>query len=461
MGERIVEERGGRAGFAALARIALLVVAVVVGGREVRAQGQMSQPGVPSEINVVENYSTGGLVEIVIPNMATGFQEKCLVYMPFDSLHLGPRPVLVVFHPFGQNHMDAYDDTDLVEECRARGWFLISPLGASKKGFSSLTSQANQEFVIEGVVEAFAPWVDYTRIYGIGFSMGAGDAAAYAARHLDPFDPLFAALFLHTGSMDKAYGWQTNPGTQWIHEFWTGGTPSQVPFEYERVSPIKVDSFTGLLLPGTHLGTNLQHVPNKTYIADDDPNFELKQQAYALVQYQAGFPSGDFAYEFDTTDYSALPLAHTWDTLDQGAALDWLAQRQLRLPDSGRLRVDVDDHQYWWFRVKQDQLGAFTDFDWSVDTAANTVSVTGSENLGGVRIPYSLMGFQPGPLTITTGSADGTSDVFIVSGLGAAPTAVLRNGAPAQQGTHFNYNAVADMLLLYGTPASVDWTVTP
>lgn len=436
------------------------LLAVVVAAPEVRAQGQMSQPGVPSQINTVENYTTGSLVEIVIPNMPTGFQEKALVYMPFDSLHLGPRPVLVVFHPFGQNHFDAYDDTDLVEECRQRGWFLVAPLGASKKGFSSLPSQANQEFVIEGVCDAFAAWIDPTRIYGIGFSMGAGDAAAYAARHLDPFDPIFAAVFLHTGTMDKAFAWQTEPATQWIHEFWTGGTPTQVPFEYERVSPVTLDPVSGqVMLAGTHLGDNLQHVAHKTFIADDDPLDDLKKQAFGLVQYLASVP-GDFAYEFDTSDLSALPNAHSWESLDQSAALDWLAQRQLRLPDAGRLRVDSDG-QYWWFDVKQDQLGAFTDFDWSLDLAANTVSVTGTENLAGVRLPYALLGFQPGPVTITTQSADASSDIFVISGLGGPPTSVLRNGAVAQAGPQYTYVAQTDQLLLFGSGMTIDWTVTP
>lgn len=423
--------------------------------------GTMSSPSEPFQLNPVEYYSTGSLFEVVFPNMPSGFQEKFLIYIPIDSVHLGPRPLLTVFHPFAQNHFDAYDDTDLIEECRARGWFCVAPLGASKKSFSSLESQQNIEIVLRCVRDVFPGWIDASRYYAIGFSMGAGDAATYAARHLDPWRPIFAGIFLHTGTQDKVANWMSALGTQWIHEFWTGGTPTQVPFEYDRASAVRTDYFTKDVLPGRHLGTNLQHIPNKTFIAKDDPNTDLKAQAFGLVQY-VNTLLGDVAYEFDPSDYSALPYAHTWDTLDQAAALDWLSQRQLtELPKAGELRVDVDG-QYWWYGVDQEQSGAFTDFDWALDPATNSIEVRATSNLERVRIPYGLIPFAAGaPLQIRTGSSDGTADTLVLNDMGASPALVLLNGVAAVAGVDYVYDSVSGNLTLHAGPQADQWTVQP
>ncbi|WP_145183462.1 alpha/beta hydrolase [Planctomycetes bacterium Pla163] len=420
--------------------------------------GAMSSPTDPFQLNPVQYYATGSLFEVVFPNMPSGFQEKFLIYIPIDSVHLGPRPVLTVFHPYGQNHFDAYDDTDLIEECRARGWFCIAPLGASKKSFSSLESQQNIEIVLRCVRQAFPGWIDPTRYYAIGFSMGAGDAATYAARHLDPWKPIFAGIFLHTGSHAKAYEWNTNAGVQWVLEFWFGGTPTQAPFRYAQASTVELNPLTGMVLPGPHLGRNLHAVPSNTYVAKDDPLVDLKKQAKALVQYMFTFP-GNFDFAENTADLSALPYAHSWDALDQTAALDWLAGHQLALPTEGALRADRDD-QYWYFRIEQDQTDAFTDVDWRVDVAANEIDMTNTVNLDTARIPYDLVGFAAGPVTVRTSSADATADTFVLDGIASAPSAVQVNGNLATTGVDFDYDPVAQKVVLYGGAQIDVWTVT-
>jgi hypothetical protein len=55
----------------------------------------------------------------------------------------------------------------------------------------------------------------------------------------------------------------------------------------------------------------------------------------------------------NTADLSGLPFAHTWASLDQHAACDWLAGHQLSLPTSGRLVVDRKA-QCWWYRIEPD-----------------------------------------------------------------------------------------------------------
>jgi hypothetical protein len=418
--------------------------------------GEMADPA-PIEVIPLTYHPEGVVAEVIVNDTPSGFKEKAILYLPMDSIALGPRPMLVVFHQFGKTHNDVWQNTTLIDECRARGWFCLAPLGGTKTNFASLPSQANVELILSCAQSVFGTWLDRTRIYAIGFSMGAGDASTYAARHLDPWKPIFAAVHLHTGNHDKGYVWQTEPGVREILEFWFGGTPNEEPFAYRQASTVEIGFPSNMLIAGDHLGRNLQHTGTYSFYALDDPFTNLKIAATRFYQYVNSFSTlADGGV--NTADLSGLPFAHTWASLDQHAACDWLAGHQLSLPTSGRLVVDRKA-QCWWYRIEPDAPEQFATLDWSIDLAARSASATNTQRLLRTELPYLLCGFAAGPLTVTTSSFDGSTDEFVLTGLLAGPQSVSLAGSPAVSGSDYAFDASTGRLVLFASGAAQTWTI--
>ena len=172
----------------------------------------------------------GFLVEL--QNSPTAFAEEFFVQLPPSPSKTTRSPLLVAFHKFGSTALDIPVNTDFEQECFNRNWFLVAPLGASPKSFSSISSQANTEVVIELMVDRFGAYIDSNRIYGVGFSMGGGNVMNYAARHVDPSRPMFAAIINHTGPVSLRQNYIEQPKNQFILDIWYGGSPDQFPFKY-------------------------------------------------------------------------------------------------------------------------------------------------------------------------------------------------------------------------------------
>jgi len=68
----------------------------------------------------------------------------------------------------------------------------VAPRGIYKENFGAPLPQDQQQQVIDWVLAHYP--IDRDRIYGIGFSMGGGGVASYAARHLDRTGAMFAAM---------------------------------------------------------------------------------------------------------------------------------------------------------------------------------------------------------------------------------------------------------------------------
>ena len=187
--------------------------------------------------------------------------------MPADR----PAPLLVGFHQFSASHLDIFVNTTFPQEASARGWYLLGPLSGSQGNFSSIESQINTKYVIEWVLENFL--VDEGRIYGVGFSMGGGSVTNFAARHVDPGGPMFAALCNHTGSVSVHDSYiNANPQGRTILESIFGGSPTRNLFAYQRSSVIDLDPVTGEVVPGADLARNLTHVPLRNFYAHGGPD---------------------------------------------------------------------------------------------------------------------------------------------------------------------------------------------
>lgn len=387
-----------------------------------------------------------------------GYLEPFILLVP-SPLPATPRPLVVVFHKFGSSHLDVLQNTDFVRQCARRGWFLVCPTGASRKHFGSLESQANTEAVLEWIRHNPSLRIDEERIYGVGFSMGGGAALSYAARHRDPAGLRFAALINHSGGVALNHTYLNEPSVRWILDFWygDGSVGSAQPWRMTRSSALDFDPTTLSVDPTSDMVRNLGSTPLSTFCASADPILYLPVQNDVLdVHLRQGLGrASDPNYA-----YQVVPFAsHEWGMLDASAACDWFAQHRLTDPTAGRLLADQDG-VFEQFLVEQDQPGAFTPLDWSLDASANRVELLATANLTRVTLDPIAAGLSTGAdLELRVSSADGTGGEFALAHWPASPSQVLRDGVAS---TAWTYDASTRELVLLESDAALHvWTVVP
>jgi hypothetical protein len=393
--------------------------------------------GAGSYTNLEEGELCWRRSSVTIPNPGSGWVETFRVQEPC-SPKSEPAPLLVLFHKFGSSHLDTQVNTEFFEVAGDRRWYVVAPLSAATKHYGATPAQINTKVVIDYMLNNFSANIDPDRIYGVGFSMGGGAMVTYASRHVDPAGGMFAALLSHTGggSLWHTYGNSfddddvddnlktgANLETPDILDFWFGGPPTSLPFEYQRHSVMDIDPF-GAVNPGTSLITNLSHIPIHTWYAVSDPIGHLVTQTIQIA----------LAFEDTYGGSSALTAspgsAHVWNTLDEVAVLDWLEQYTLTLPTSASTLADADG--IWFhFDVVQDAAGAFTPFDWNIDTFTNTLTINNTANLQRIIVNTTGAGLDPGgDMTLNVGTTDGMGDEVRFLDIVSAPSLVLRDGVP-------------------------------
>ncbi|HUR29616.1 MAG TPA: hypothetical protein VM509_15610, partial [Planctomycetota bacterium] len=352
---------------------------------------------------------------------------------PFNLIVPSPlpatqRPLLVVFHKYGASHNDVLQNTDYVFECAKRGWFLVCPLGGSKKHFSSLDSQVNTEAVLDWLLANASLRIDRERIYGVGFSMGGGAVLNYAARHRDSAHAVLAAVINHSGGVSLTNTYLNDPPVRFILDYWfgDGSTGSAVPWNMTRSSVIDFDPNTMVVDTTTDLARNLGSTPIATWRPSVDTIPYLPEQNDALNQHlttNLGRVPG-LTYSYNVVTFTG----HLWRMLDAATACDWLEQFTLQVPASGRLLADQDG-VYEQFFVEQDASGAFTPVDWNLDAASNTLSLSATGNLKRMSFDPVAAGLATNAvLHVTTGSADGSGDEIVIAHWPQSPSAITRDG---------------------------------
>ncbi len=436
---------------------------VQVGGGSVAATGGVTslqavpaQPGSPSSLVYIGSITTG-----------TGFPEAFVLHTPTQLPNPQPAPLLVVFHQFGKSHTDLLN-TGFVQAAFERGWYVVCPLGGSKKHFSSIPSQLNTEIVLNWLLSVPFFNVDRDRIYGVGFSMGGGAVSNYAARHKDPGAPVLAALVNHTGtvSIENAYLDDCvyfGCAAQWIFDFWFGDSTagSASPWAMARSSTVAYDPATLAVDPDRSLAVNLLDTGVRlTRGASDNSVPYLPEQMSVLRDHLTALG----APQAVSPDYQELPYSsHDWDLLDYGATLDWLGLHVRATPAGGRVIAD-GNRRYYHFSLEQGSGLAFSPFEWWVDTAANAVGFESSANVQRVTVDTASAGLDTSaPLTVSLGdvggTGDGTGDVLRLGGYAAAPSAVTRDGVPT---TAWTFDAQLGTLTLQESNGAPHvWLVTP
>jgi acetyl esterase/lipase len=388
----------------------------------------------------------------------SGFSESFIIFAPTAPSTL-PRPLLVAFHGFGFTQKDIIFNTSFVSQCAERGWYMMAPLSASGGHFMSDPGMINTEAALAWTFSKFN--IDKTRIYAAGFSMGGGMALNYAARHLDPMRGMFAAIVNHSGAVDLNDTYATDPASQFVFDFWYGnGTPNTANADkMTRSSVIQYDEVAGHVNPNTDLIRNLSHVPLQMLRASNDPLTGLIKQCDRLDEHLLSLgriPGPSYSYQVING------FEHSWDTLNEQAACDWLSQFSLTMPDNGRTLASSESF-YFHFFVNQTDTTKLTPFTWSVDTISNQLNISETANLTSLAVITGWAGLHTNQqLTVVLQSGDGLDNNVTLNGYPVKPSAVLRDGMvlPA---THWGYSAAGGTVSLteYDGANAHTWVIQP
>lgn len=406
---------------------------------------------------------------------ATQSMEAFTIYAP--ELPAGQRaPLLTGFHAASVGWLGIQEFSGLIPEAIQRDWFLVAPwqrntAASQNVSYGSEQSQLHVEAVLDFVLRRYA--IDRDRIYGIGFSMGGGNALSYAARHRDRRHGAIAAVVNHTGTvaLSDVYA-NVNGNVQTIMEQTFGGTPQAVPFEYQRSSLIELDSAGVLVSGGRHMARNLVSVPVQSWYHVADINGYLVNQTQAFDGFLSQL-SGSQTQVFPVTTSTSNCVSlgqHCWDTVDRTMALDWLSN--FTLDSSPAFGTVLTDRSVRWgqFEVEQAQPGAFSSFEFEVDPTGNSLLLSGPENLSGVTADISDLGLRADqPLSMRMRAAPGQSMVIRLTGWAAAPGSVERNATTrlpdcsgTGQGTRWCHDPASQSLLIVEDGMSQSsWVILP
>ena len=397
---------------------------------------------------------TPGIWHITFDDPGTGWKERFLLAVP--AVPLAPAPLLVMFHGYSATEWDCQENTPIMKDAMKRGWYVVAPLGAHTKSYGITYAQTNIEVVLDWIDQLF--WVDDARVYGLGFSMGGGAAASYAARHLDPDHLRFAALVNHTGSTSLSH-------TYWSvinHDLFDmpemfGGSPTLYPFEYARCSVMDLALDGVTVDPATDMAHNLAHIPTLDVVASNEPTatYYLRTQTLALHDWLGVLGGIETLLE-------PIAFEHVWGTLDSQTALDFLESHTLTIPGEGMHTLLADRDGTWFhFQVFQHQAGEFTPFRFTVSGSLNQIVIDQIYNLQRLVIDTDSIGLDPGQLLkMILGSQSGQMQTITVPGYPFAPSQVSRNGLIT---SNYLWDPVGGSVTVYEYDASAYplWQIVP
>lgn len=404
---------------------------------------------------------------------ATQTYEAFTLYAP--PVAAGQRaPLLTAFHGYGVTWLGIKYFSELLPEAIQRDWFLVAPwqrntAASASISYASPQSQLHVEAVLKFALRRYR--IDRDRIYGIGFSMGGGNALSYAARHRDRRYGAIAAVVNHTGSVAVADVYaNVDPSVQSILEQTFGGPPQAVPFEYQRSSTIELDASGALDPLGRHMARNLESVPVQSWYNTADTRVYLREQTALFQRFLGQLPTSRAELIPVTGPFSSCPGQHCWGTVDRSAAVDWLANFTLNdSPSSGTV---LTDRSVRWgqFDVVQAQPGAFTSFAFDIEAPANSLELAEPENLTEVATDVWGLGLRTDqPLAIELHGAAGQAMVCRLTGWPNAPGIVERNAtarladcSATGQTSRWCHDPVTQSILIVESGAtSASWLILP
>lgn len=374
------------------------------------------------------------LIQGVDFSSSSGLNEFLQYQLPSTYDPLGaPIPLVVAYHGFGMSDGSVADASTLDEECETRGWAYLAPTGIDDQVFGSVPGQEHVLASIEWMLSNFA--IDPERIYMVGFSMGGGVCANFAARHRDPQGVMIAAVGMVSSTMDwELEHWNGPPGLKTLleHPLNFGGPPATNGFEYHRSSTIVWSGYPplpGFLLPPLSMGTNLGSTPvYMTYDVDDGITYlpQLNQDLFALL--------GAIGGTAEIHPVSGSPVPHSWSVLDEVDLFDFFEGKTAqRTPPNFLAQLDRST-AVSWAEVVQSNAGAFSYVDGLADGASGLASLDLRGNVSSATLSASAAGIAAAQRPRITLSADA----------GVEPTVRLRQFANAPS---YLLNAISATLI--------------
>ncbi len=395
----------------------------------------------------------GRMLEITMNVPGQVWQERFVVGIP--SQMQNPAPVLTMFHGYGEDPRDVMTRSSLPAEAMSRGWIVFIPLGAHHFNYGIDYAQDNIEDGFE-FLGARLP-IDMDRIYGVGFSMGGGAAASYAARHLDPEHVQFAALVNHTGTTSLRATYQTSNDTALFSSpLMFGATPDQNPFVYQRSSTVDSDPGAGLVDTNAEMARNLGTIPLQNWYAVFDVNQTIIEQT-VLLDERVGALGGS------TEEIVVQSAVHQWGTLDPIAVIDWFESKTLSAPGPGDVTRTLADRDGRWhsLQIEQRTAGDFTPVLWSSQTGVNALYLVDIKNAAAIATDLRDQQLDPArPMHVIAQTLDGHAPILRISGFTQAPSSVNYRGRVV---SNWSFDAATGTLTVEETGAATwaHWVILP
>jgi acetyl esterase/lipase len=360
----------------------------------------------------------------------TGKPEVLWYQLPDGYSAAGaPHPMVIAWHGYGSSALSVSQLSTIDEECNARNWVYLSITGIDDQLFGSPISQDNVEAAIAWMLANFH--VDADRLYMVGFSMGGGCVSSFATRHRDPTGVMIAAVgtVSMTGDWTETYTLALPAGQDIMENpFNFGGSPAQVPFAYQRVSPLyfvpgSYPPTPGTLEPKISMGDNLDTTPLWLTWDVADPLVEDTPGMGAALAGLVNAAGGSA----QTHPVSGTPDPHSWGVLEETQLFDFFEGKVVnRFPKVFRAQLD-EAATVSYTLATQAATDAFTWYNASSTPGIDALVLQAVENAGQLVLHAGGAG-QLGdwPQHLTARSADAIGYELKLTGFDQPPSYLLQ-----------------------------------
>jgi acetyl esterase/lipase len=409
-------------------------------------------------------YDRSGLEQVVIPSSFTGTGHSEPIeyqvptgYDPYGS----PLPLMVCWHRFDQTCFSVALESDLDEECEARGWIYLAHTGVYQTHFGYPVAQIHCTKAIEyllTVVEHSGVTglnIDTSRIYMTGCSMGGGAALSYASRHLaDGEGYPVAGLILVASLYDWTHAFYSNdPGVQYWLPYLLGGTPDEMPFAYKQISGLYMLDNTYVLAES--MGRMARHqMPVFVTYADNDPIDHLIPQNEALIDlFDDSKVQANYVLDYQTN----APDPHNWPLLDIDSSFDFIEQYALEDQNTEWIKflADREAKFYWVEVIEQTEADLFSEFSgWTDGVLRNDIIIDEASNMNELKIDCEWTGLDDSQdLLFQYQSSSGVEQVITFQPIATEPTYIVDGGGHIFE--NYTYDPVGEALSITRAPYEV------